>query len=71
MIAGCLPEPGVSILIEDPQGNKIVTASGSAVHYGEGGFEMMVEEDGRYLVTLDDQVVEVNITGETVFLHVN
>ena len=71
MIAGCLPEPGVSIFIEGPQGNKIVTASGSAVHYGEGGFEMMVEEDGRYLVTLDDQVVEVNVTGETVFLHVN
>ncbi|HEX7588226.1 MAG TPA: SpoIID/LytB domain-containing protein [Anaerolineae bacterium] len=71
MIAGCLPEPGVSILIEGPQGNKIVTASGSAVHYGEGGFETMVEEDGRYLVTLDDQVVEVNVTGETVFLHVN
>ena len=71
MIAGCLPEAGVSILIEDPQGNKIVTASGSAVHYGEGGFETMVAEDGRYLVTLDDQVVEVNVTGETVFIHVN
>ena len=71
MIAGCLPEQGVSILIEDPRGNKTVTASGSAPHYGEGGFETMVEEDGRYLVTLDDQVVEVNVTGETVFLHVN
>ena len=25
----------------------------------------------RYLVTLDDQVVEVNVSGETVFLHVS
>jgi hypothetical protein len=71
MIAGCLPEPGVSILIEDPQGNKTVTISGSAAHYGEGGFETIVDEDGRYLVTLEDQVVEVHVAGETVFIHVN
>ena len=69
MIAGCLPETGISILIEDPHGNKIVTQSGSAEHYGEGGFETMVDEDGRYLVTLDDQVVEIQISGETVFIH--
>jgi hypothetical protein len=70
MIAGCLPEAGVSILIEDPQGNKMVMLSGSAEHYGAGGFEMMVDADGRYLVTLDDQVIEVHISGETVFIHV-
>ncbi len=69
MIAGCLPEIGISILIEDPHGNKTITQSGSAEHYGEGGFETMVDEDGRYLVTLDDQVVEVQISGETVFIH--
>jgi hypothetical protein len=69
MIACCLPETGISILIEDPHGNTIVTQSGSAEHYGEGGFETMVDEDGRYLVTLDDQVVEVQISGETVFIH--
>ncbi len=69
MIAGCLPEAGIAILIEDPQGNKIVTMSGIAGHYGEGGFETMVDEDGRYLVTLDDQVIEVHISGETVFIH--
>ena len=69
MIAGCLPEAGVAVLIEDPRGNKSVTLSGSAAHYGEGGFEMMVDEDGRYLVTLDDQVIEVQISGETVFIH--
>ena len=71
MIAGCLPEPGISILIEDPRGNKSVTLSGSAQHYGEGGFETIVEEDGRYLVTLEDQVVEVQVAGETIFIHVN
>ena len=69
MIAGCLPETGVTILIEDPHGNKTITQSGSAEHYGEGGFETVVDEDGRYLVTLDDQVVEVQISGETVFIH--
>ncbi len=69
IIAGCLAEVGVAILIEDPQGNKIVTQSGSAPHYGEGGFETSVERDGRYLVTLDDQVVEVQVDGETVFIH--
>jgi len=71
MIAGCLPEAGVTVLIEDPDGNKTVTVSGSAPHYGEGGFELLVGEDGRYLVTLDDQVVEVNMDGETVFIHAN
>jgi hypothetical protein len=30
---------------------------------------VIVEEDGRYLVTLDDQVVEVQVNGETVFIH--
>ncbi|HEX7593249.1 MAG TPA: SpoIID/LytB domain-containing protein [Anaerolineae bacterium] len=71
MIAGCLPNAGIAILIEDPLGNKSVAQSGSAEHYGEGGFEVIVEEDGRYLVTLDDQVVEVNVTGETIFIHAN
>ncbi len=71
MIAGCLPEIGITILIEDPRGNKAVTLSGSAPHYGEGGFETIVEEDGRYLVTLDDQVVEIHVDGETVFIHAN
>jgi Stage II sporulation protein len=71
MIAGCLPNAGIAILIEDPLGNKSVAQSGSAEHYGEGGFEVIVEEDGRYLVTLDDQVVEVQVNGETVFIHAN
>ncbi len=71
MIAGCLPDAGISISIEDPHGNKTITLSGSAAHYGDGGFEAMVEEDGRYLITVDDQVVEVNVNGETVFIHVN
>jgi hypothetical protein len=69
IIAGCLAEVGVAILIEDPQGNKIVTQSGSAPYYGEGGFETSVDGDGRYLVTLDDQIVEVQVDGETVFIH--
>ncbi len=71
MIAGCLPTAGVAILIEDPLGNRTVVQSGSAEHYGEGGFEAIVEDDGRYLVTLDDQVVEVNVAGETIFIHAN
>ena len=71
MIAGCLPDAGISISIEDPHGKKTVMLSGSATHYGDGGFEAVVEEDGRYLITVDDQVVEVNVNGETVFIHVN
>jgi hypothetical protein len=69
MIAGSLPQSGMTILIEDGHGNKTVVQSGSAGHYGEGGFELMVEEDGRYLVTIDDQVIEVQVDGETVFIH--
>lgn len=71
MIAGCLPNAGVAILIEDPHGNRMVVRSGNAAHYGEGGFEAVVDEDGRYLVTLEDQVVEVRVAGETVFIHAN
>jgi hypothetical protein len=69
MIAGTLPEAGIEIVIEDSHGNKTAVMSGSAEHYGGGGFELMVEEDGRYLVTIDDQVVEVQVDGETVFIY--
>lgn len=69
MIAGCLTRAGVAVTIEDAQGNQTVVFSGSAPHYGAGGFETLVAEDGRYFVFIDEQVLEVNVSGDTVFVH--
>ncbi len=69
MIAGCLPRADIGIVIEDMDGNRIVTFSGSAPEYGVGGFEAPLEADGRYFVTLGSYAVEVNVTGDTVFIH--
>lgn len=69
MIAGCLPCAGISVNIEDMHGNKTMLFGGSAPHYGEGGFEMLVDEDGYYAVSIEEQVVEVNVRGDTAFIR--
>ncbi|MBI4785791.1 MAG: SpoIID/LytB domain-containing protein [Chloroflexi bacterium] len=68
MIAGCLPSAGVVVSIEDAKKNKTLVFSGSAPHYGEGGFETIVGEDGRYVVAIDGERVEVKVEGDTVFI---
>ncbi len=70
MIAGCLSRAGIVISIEDAKGNKTLAFSGSAPHYGEGGFEAIVDEDGAYRVLIDGQTIQVTVRGETAFIHV-
>lgn len=69
VIAGCLQHAGVQVEIEDMRGNKTTVYTGSAPHYGEGGFEALVEADGFYTVTVDGKIIEVNLHGETAFLR--
>lgn len=69
MIAGCLASAGVVVNIEDMHGNKAAVVSGSAPHYGEGGFETIVDEDGYYAVSIEAQLIEVNVRGDTVFIR--
>lgn len=69
MIAGCLARAGVVLNIEDMHGNKTMLFSGSAPHYGDGGFETIVEEDGYYSISIEDQVIEANVRGDTVFIR--
>jgi hypothetical protein len=69
MIAGCLSRAGVEIEIENAQGWKMKVYSGSAAHYGEGGFEVALAEDGYCTVHVEDRIIELNIRGETVFLR--
>lgn len=69
MIAGCLDRAGLPVMIVDPHGQQILVFTGNATHYGAGGFETIVDEDGVYRVTLDGQIIEVTIAGETAFIH--
>jgi len=69
MIAGCLARAGIVVSIENGDGHKTLVFSGTAAHYGEGGFETMVDEDGTYHVTIENEMLEVQVRGETVFLH--
>ena len=71
MIAGCLDSIGVPIAIEDASGNQTIVFSGSAPHYGEGGFETVIPDPGRYTVTMDGETVRVDVKDETVFIHTN
>ena len=71
MIAGCLDSIGVPIAIEDASGNQTIVFSGSAPHYGEGGFETIIPDPGRYTVTMDGETVRVEVKDETVFIHTN
>ena len=68
-IAGCLPGSGIQVSIKDEQGNETLVFTGSAPHYGDGGFEMVVEDGGRYFVSVDEETIEVNVRGDTVFIH--
>lgn len=69
MIAGCLSRTGVKIEIEDARGWKMSVFSGSALHYGEGGFEIAVQEDGYYTVHIEGKLIEVSLRDETIFLR--
>lgn len=69
MIAGCLARTGVQVEIEDARGWKMHVFSGSAPHYGEGGFEIAVQEDGYYTVRIESKVIEMSLHEETVFLR--
>jgi len=69
MIAGCLARVGVPVEIENARGWKLNVVSGSALHYGEGGFEIAVEEDGYYTVRIESKVIEVSLREETIFLR--
>ncbi len=69
VIAGCLQHAGLPVEIEDMRGHKTTVYSGSAPHYGEGGFEAAVEGDGFYTVSINGKIIEVNVRGETAFLR--
>ena len=43
-------------------------SAGSAPHYGPGGFETVVTEDGRYVVVIDRERIVIDVEGDTVFL---
>jgi len=69
MICGALPRAGVVVMIEDTRGENTIVYSGSARHYGEGGFELVVSEDGKYLVTIGGRGIEIEVQSDTVFIH--
>lgn len=69
MICGSLPRPNVVVMIEDPHGETTVLYSGTAPHYGDGGFEMIVAEDGKYIVTIGGRAIEVEVQNDTVFIQ--
>ncbi len=69
MIAGCLSRAGIVVAIENGDGHTTFVFSGSAPHYGEGGFETMVDQDGTYHVTIEGETLEAQVEGETVFIH--
>lgn len=67
-IAGDLDKPGVIITIQDSKGNAVVTVSGTAPHFGAGGFEAPLSNAGIYNIVFDHQSVEVDLRDETVIL---
>ncbi len=69
LIAGSLPRADIAIVIEDVDGDKQVVFSGSAPAYGTGGFEIPVQADGRYFVSMGSHSFEVHVSGDTVFIH--
>ena len=69
MICGAMPRPGIVVMIEDTHGENTIVYSGSAPHYGEGGFEMAVADDGKYVVTIGGRGIEVQVQDDTVFIH--
>ncbi len=69
IIAGSLPKPGMLVTIRDSRGNSIVTVSGVAKHYGAGGFEAPLTEDGIYAVKFDGTELTVKLENETAFIY--
>ena len=69
LIAGCLPEAGMIVRLQDPHGNETLMFSGSAPHYGEGGFEVFLEDDGLYWVSIQSEGIRVKVDRDTVFIH--
>ncbi len=69
MICGAMPRAGIVVMIEDAHGENTIVYSGSAPQYGEGGFEMAVAEDGKYVVTIGGRGIEVQVQEDTVFIH--
>jgi hypothetical protein len=69
VIAGNLPKPGMLITVRDALGNTIVTVSGVAKHYGAGGFEAPLTDDGAYHVTFDGVEMDIQVSSETVFIY--
>ncbi len=69
VIAGNLAKSGVLVTVRDAQGNSIVTVSGAAKHYGAGGFEAPLTDDGAYRVKFDGVELDVKLENETVFVY--
>ena len=69
MICGAMPRAGIVVMIGDTHGENTIVYSGSAPQYGEGGFEMAVAEDGKYMVTIGGRGIEVEVQDDTVFIH--
>jgi hypothetical protein len=69
MICGALPRPAIVVMIEDPHGENTIVYSGTAPQYGEGGFETALAEDGKYIVTIGGRGIEIEMQGDTVFIH--
>jgi hypothetical protein len=69
MIAGNLARTGIVVVIENSRGHQTMVFTGTAPHYGAGGFETMVDEDGMYRVLIEGQTIEVKLQGETAFIH--
>jgi hypothetical protein len=69
VIAGNLPKPGMLVTVRDAAGNSIITVSGVAKHYGAGGFEAPLTDDGAYHVKFDGVEMDVQVESETVFIY--
>lgn len=69
VIAGNLPRLGMLVSVSDAAGNRTLTVSGVARHYGAGGFEAPLTADGAYHVKFDDVEMDVQVSSETVFIY--
>lgn len=69
VIAGNLAKAGMIVTIRDLDGNAVITVSGMAKHYGSGGFEAPLSDEGSYSVSFDHTKVDVKLEDETVFIY--
>jgi hypothetical protein len=63
LIAGSLPQAGMSITITDPSGVKVQVVSGSKPDYGIGGFEAFASRTGTYTIQFLDQTFSLQMDG--------